>query len=259
MIEASSHNNHIIFNQINSNLDSFDIKENIPSLPKLDFGFLTFNNSLKWQSFVSGPNIKLSYDSSNNIVITAAIPEVDPFENTPLYFDDNRMGIGREPMHNYLIDIAIPINKSVTALHIGDGTNGFSFGNATSDGFLPQIIGVGSDDTDAGLYFLGKVSNDTSSNTPAIIFDGRNDDNSKLNNRPILGISNASYTSFDVIVDHKGRIGVGKNPSKYKFEVEDSILVHDVYIDSDSSVISVVDELNLLREKIANLEKLINL
>lgn len=254
------YNKNILLKQVHVNDDNFTFKEHLPALSDGDFGVLTFSDDIRWSSIKSGDNINISYDASNNIIISAKIdiPKIDAFKNTPLFFKENRMGIGREPLYHYIVDIATPIDTVSTALHIGDGINGFSFGNATSEGFLPQIIGLGADKDDAGLYFLGKSSSKLKSSTPVIIFDGRNKDDTILKERPILGISNGSYTDFEILVDAKGRMGIGKTPKKYKLEVEDSILVHDVLIDTDTSTLSLISELNFLKDKIALLESKIN-
>jgi len=123
-----------------------------------------------------------------------------------MYFKNGQIGVGRYPLHNYKVDIGVPENTRMTAMHIGDGTYGFSLGNATDTGFLPQIIGIGSDENDAGLYFLGKTALDVSSNIPLIIFDGRNINNDPLVNRPIMGISSGSYTNYKFLIDCDGNI-----------------------------------------------------
>lgn len=141
-------------------------------------------------------------DCSLNVLVN------NSFENTDIYFEDGRIGVGRTPLFNYKVDIAIPKNERITAVHIGDGSYGFSLGNGTSSGFLPEIIGIGSDETDAGLYFLGMAGNDISSNTPLIILDGRNLYGTRSNNRPILGITSGDYNNFKVLIDCFGNIKI---------------------------------------------------
>ena len=96
----------------------------------------------------------------------------------------------------------------MTAFHIGDGSVGFSMGNGTTMGFVPQILGIGGDENDAGLYFVGIAGNDRSSNIPLIILDGRDAYNDKLINRPILGITSSKYNKYMLLIDAKGNLNL---------------------------------------------------
>ena len=143
-----------------------------------------------------------SLDLSLNVLVN------NIFENTNIYYEYGRIGIGRSPLFNYRVDIAIPKNERVTAVHIGDGSYGFSLGNGTTGGFLPEIIGIGSNETDAGLYFLGIAGNNIASDTPLIILDGRNAYGKKLDNRPVLGITSGDYNNFNVLVNYSGNVKI---------------------------------------------------
>jgi hypothetical protein len=192
--------------------------------------------------------------------------EVDLFHNnkllgTELYYKNGRLGISREPLHSYKFDISVPENTLLTAFHVGDGKYGFSMGNGTEQGFLPEIIGMGSDEYDAGLYFLGKSGNDISSNIPLIIIDGRDNNNSNLKNRPIFGVTSGNYSDYKFLIDQFGKIGIGKSPKKYKMEVEGSIEANDFILDGLSLklVIDVIkehqDEIDRLKDLIKSLQK----
>jgi len=170
-----------------------------------DVKFLSFNNDIQWSSIKGSTNLIITKDASGDIILDVSL---NAFEDTEMYFRDGQIGVGRLPLYEYKVDIAVPVDTRMTALHIGDGVSGFSLGNATDEGFLPQIIGIGSDENDAGLYFLGKTILDVSSNTPLIVFDGRDINNNPLQNRPILGISSGSYTDFKVLIDQHGNVTI---------------------------------------------------
>lgn len=222
------------------------------------------------------PDYVLSLDPDGSIVWgkipevnIPEFPEIPDFEviedgkikSTNIYYDNGRIGISRPPLHTYKFDIAVPANTLMTAFHVGDGKYGFSMGNGTSQGFIPEIIGMGSDENDAGLYFLGKAGNDKESSVPLIILDGRTSQNSSLRNRPILGITSGDYNEYKFIVDHKGRVGIGKIPEIYKLEVQGSIQVNDVVIEglSVKALIDVIkehqEEIDRLNNKIELLEQ----
>lgn len=129
--------------------------------------------------------------------------------NSHIFYSDNhRVGLGRFPLFNYQLDIAIPKDTLMTAVHIGDGSYGFSMGNGTTSGFIPEIIGVGSDQNDAGLYFVGIAGNNQPSNIPLVIVDGRSTYNTSLSNRPIFGITSAKYTEYKLLVDQEGNLKI---------------------------------------------------
>lgn len=229
-------------------------KEIIPkfSNKKNEIKFLTFeNNNLKWSSIKSKKGINIHTNKHGNLIIDCSLNIL----NTEIYFEGEQIGIGRKPLYNYKVDIGVPENTLTTALHIGDGKYGFSLGNATKDGFLPQIIGVGSDEHNAGLYFLGKVSTSEKSNIPAIIIDGRNLDNKSLINRPILGICSGKYSKFDLLLTEKGQLGLGKYPSQYKMEINGVLMVHNIMIDTSNNILNLKQEIQNLKKRILILEK----
>lgn len=218
------------------------------------------------------PENILSIDSSGNVAwvkipsfTEVQPPEIPDFEvivdgkikSTNIYYTDGRVGISRPPMHSYKFDVAVPENTLMTAFHVGDGSYGFSMGNGTNQGFIPEIIGMGSDENDAGLYFLGRSGNGKQSEIPLIIFDGRNSANQALTNRPILGITSGDYADYKLLVDHKGRVGIGKIPEIYKLEVNGSIQANDFVIDG-LSVKALIEVIKDHQEEIDRLNNIIN-
>ena len=177
---------------------------------------------------------------------------------TPFSYKDGRIGIGRIPMYTYKFDITVSENSLTTAFHIGDGRYGFSMGNGTNDGFLPEIIGMGSSEIDAGLYFIGRAGNSLKSDIPLIIIDGRNSADEELTNRPILGITSANYHHYKLLIDQKGNIGIGKKPEIYKVEVDGEISAKD-FIIQGISIANIVHEqqkeIDELRDKIKALSR----
>jgi hypothetical protein len=158
------------------------------------------------------------------------IPEI--FQE--LFYKNGQIGVGREPLYNYKFDIAVSENSLSTAFHIGDGKFGFSMGNGTQDGFLPEIMGMGKTEQDAGLYLLGRAGNNIPSDIPLIIIDGRNSGDGELKNRPIFGITSADYTEYKFIIDQKGNIGIGKKAEIYKLEVNGEVSAKDLIIEGTS-------------------------
>ena len=163
----------------------------------------TFDNENSDTKYLSrdkdGDICWLSLDTSLNIIVD------NKFKDTIIYYsNDNRIGVGRFPLFTYKIDIAVPKNTMMTAFHIGDGSFGFSMGNGTTQGFIPEIIGIGSDENDTGLYFVGIAGNDIGSNVPLIIVDGRSYHNNPLKNRPIFGITSSNYNEYKLLVKQNG-------------------------------------------------------
>jgi hypothetical protein len=193
----NSDNNNLLLNQIHrSDQYNFFVKELIPA-------FDNDNKNLKQLSRDANGNIFwMTLDLSVNIL------ENNKFKNTNIYYDKGRIGIGRFPLFKYKVDIAIPKNTLMTAVHIGDGSFGFSLGNGATEGFIPEIIGIGSDENDAGLYFVGIAGNNKTSNIPLILFDGRNTYNNKLTNRPILGVTSGKYNEYKLLVDYNGNLTI---------------------------------------------------
>lgn len=247
--------NNIILNSINENSSFTEI------IPSYDSGII--------------PDYVLSLDSNGNVIWgKIPVPELPEFpkieipdfevvvdgkiKSTNIYYKDGRIGISRPPMHTYKFDIAVPENTLMTAFHVGDGKYGFSMGNGTSQGFIPEIIGMGSDENDAGLYFLGKAGNDKESSVPLIILDGRSSQNSSLRNRPILGITSGDYNDYKLIVDNRGRVGIGKIPEIYKMEVQGSIQADDVVIEG-LSIKAVIEVIKEHQEEIDRLNNIVEL
>jgi len=194
-----NNDHNILLNQIIVDNSSFSFKEVVPLYQYTDqVQVLTrYDSSILWAPI----------DLSLNIILNNRL------KNTDIYYVDGRVGFGRFPLFNYKVDIAVPKNKIITALHIGDGSFGFSMGNGTSLGFVPEIVGIGSDENDAGLYFVGMAGNNVSSNVPIVILDSRSVYNDKLINRPIFGITSANYREYSILVDALDNLNVKGNIS----------------------------------------------
>lgn len=192
-------NDHnIVLNQIIVDNSSFSFKEIIP----------TFNFEDKTQVLVrqdSSIFLWMPLDLSLNIIVN------NKFKGTNIYYDSERIGVGRLPLHNYKVDIAVPKDTLMTAFHVGDGSFGFSMGNGTTSGFVPEIIGSGSDENDAGLYFVGIAGNEKSSNVPLILLDGRSFYNTKLKERPIFGVTSANYSEYSILLDASDNLNIKGN------------------------------------------------
>jgi len=248
-------NKNLLLNKIIKNGDDeFKINEFVPTFSNdaSDVKFFTYDEEIQWSSIKGSDNLSVTKNGNGDIIIDVSIA---PFpEITDVYFRDGQIGIGGLPIHTYKVDIRVPENTRTTALHIGDGVYGFSMGNATTEGFLPQIVGIGSDADDAGFYILGKASLDTSSKIPAIIFDGRNLDDSPLDYRPILGISSGSYSDYKFLIDAHGRVGIGKIPEIYKLEVDGNIRANNIIFDTSTGVSDLRKEIEDLKARIKDLE-----
>lgn len=238
---------NIILTQINID-DNLSFNEYIPPVNN-GFSILSFSDDIYWSNIIPSKNIILSYDASNNILLDCSI---DAFNGTEMYFNEGRVGFGRNPLYKYKVDISVPEDTVSTALHIGDGTYGFSFGNATSSGFLPQIVGVGSDENDAGLYLLGKTIKEDDSSTPVIILDGRRVNDKPLQNRPIIGISSGSYTNFDFLINYDGTTKMSND-----LTVDGDIITDDILFSSSDGNLSLINEINDLKERLHILEDLL--
>jgi hypothetical protein len=197
---------------LNQFIDEY-LKRTIPSsnTNQLNFLSLTLDKNLTWV-----PNSALS--------------------NNGLFPENGRLGIGRNPLFSYQVDIAVPKDTLMTALHIGDGSFGFSLGNGTSQGFVPEIIGVGSDNNDPGLYFLGIAGNNASSDIPLLVFDGRNVNKETLTNRPIFGVKSAN--DYYLLLDASGNLNL-----------KNDILLGDI---------SLLNTINELKKEIEILKTKIN-
>jgi len=260
---------NIILHQIIYDEEKLSIKEVKPLLPDSSIvQALTINGKiLTWSpyyNFNGTKNIILN-NKDGIITIDASIDTRtiidDKIKGTNIYYKDDRIGLGRGPMHSYKFDIAVPENTLMTAFHVGDGKYGFSMGNGTAQGFIPEIIGMGSDENDAGLYFIGRAGNDIASSIPLIIIDGRNYQHQKVTNRPILGVTNSQYDDYKFLIDQNGLVGIGKIPEIYKLEVEGAIKATDFILDSSISITELMEiiieqktEIDILKNKVTALE-----
>jgi hypothetical protein len=221
-------------------------------------------------SIVDTPPLVLGIDDQNKLCwypyknSSSNLFEGEKIKDTEIYWSKGRMGLGRSPILSYQFDIAVSENAISTALHIGDGKCGFSMGNGTNQGFLPEIIGMGKNEYDSGLYFLGRAGNNLNSGIPLIVIDGRSHSDLALNNRPIFGITSANYNQYKLIVDYNGNVGIGKIPEIYKLEVDGDISSKDLILNgkSISSLIEIIKEheikINGLENQIKSLTKIRN-
>ena len=252
---------NIILHRIINQQDKTSFVEVIPPFTEVEpFFVLTSDPS----GNVSWGKIKFPEIPKIEIPKIPKIPEVvenNKIRGTEIYYKDGKVGISREPLHTYKFDIAVPENTLMTAFHVGDGKYGFSMGNGTAQGFIPEIIGMGSDENDAGLYFIGKAGNTGSSNIPLIVMDGRNAANSSLKNRPIFGVTSGDYHNYKLILDHQGRLGIGRIPEIYRMEVQGSIKADDIVLEGLSvrALIDIIkehqEEIDNLKDKIKSLEE----
>jgi hypothetical protein len=219
-------NNNILLKQIKIDSSSFSFKEIIPNYTYTDLDQMLTKDK-------DGNIFWVGLDLSLNLIVN------NKFKETDIYYADGRIGIGRYPLYNYKIDVAVPKDTVITAFHIGDGSFGFSMGNGTLNGFIPEIIGIGSDENDTGLYFVGIAGNNKSSNIPLIILDGRNTYNAKLTNRPILGITSANYDEYSVLIDAFDNLNVKGN-----------ISASDIVFNN----ISLIKIINEIQEQLSNLK-----
>jgi len=237
----------------------------------IEGGDLSFREVIPVFDPSSLPERILSIDSSGNLYWNILppfpeIPEVPEFhivENyrireTDIFYKDGKIGISRIPLLNYKFDIAVPADTLMTALHVGDGSYGFSMGNGTTQGFIPEIIGMGSDENDAGLYLLGKAGNNLPSDIPLIIIDGRNAAYGSLTNRPIFGITNGDYSQYKLIIDKDGKLGLGKYPEIYKMEIAGSVMAEDFLV-GNLSIKALIDVVKELQEEIDTLSNKIEM
>lgn len=209
---------NILLNQIIPDGSSFKFKETVPSgVDFLDDQYLSRTSS--------GEFIWVTLDLSLNVVVDHKI------KDTNIYYKEGRIGIDRSPMHTYKFDLAVPKNTLMTAFHIGDGSYGFSMGNGTSQGFIPEIIGVGSDENDAGLYFVGISGNDQESNIPLILMDGRNMYGKELSKRPIFGVTSNNYQEYSLLVDNTGNLFI-----------DGTIHTSDIYLNTNS-LLEIINDL----------------
>lgn len=263
---------NIIIHQIISG-DTLSIQEVKPQIEDSStnkFLSLSKEKNLSWISIphfnkFEGSEIISVINDDGIIKIDASIDTRLIIDNrikgTNIYYSDGRVGVGRGPLYTYKFDIAVPENTLMTAFHVGDGTYGFSMGNGTNQGFVPEIIGMGSDENDAGLYFIGRSGNNLPSSIPLVIIDGRNNNHERITNRPIFGITNADYHNYKFIIDQNGLIGIGKIPQQHNLEVNGKIKASDFILDSSVSINDLVDiiidqkiQIDILKDKLSKLE-----
>jgi len=230
MLDTINHKN-ILLNQILfTDETSYSIREVLPSSKD--------NESIQSLSRDRTGNIFwIHIDNSLNLLVN------NRFINTNIYYDNGRIGLNRSPLFNYKVDIAVPKNTLMTAFHIGDGSFGFSMGNGTTEGFVPEIVGIGSDENDAGLYFVGIAGNDISSNIPLIIIDGRNTFNDTLTNRPILGITSGNYNEYKLLINAKGNL-----------IIDGTITTNDIILENQSLktiITNLKKEIEILKNKLS--------
>jgi hypothetical protein len=221
--------NNILLTQICPDGSSFKFKEIVPNYSynaKNQFLTLDKNGSIYW----------------NNVDPSVAFLVNNKFQDTDIYYEKGRIGLNRFPLFNYKVDVAIPKNSLMTAFHIGDGSFGFSMGNGTKQGFIPEIIGIGSNENDAGLYFVAIAGNDISSNIPLIVLDGRDTYNDKLSNRPILGITSGDYENYTLLLDASNNLNI-----KGKTITTDIIIENKSLIDT---INKLKKDIELLKNKI---------
>jgi len=264
---------NIILHQIidDGKISIKEVKPFLNDLPLPKALCLNKEKKLEWISFqFEGLNNINIFNDNGIIKIDASVDTRviinDKIKDTNIFYKDDRLGLGRSPLYTYRLDIAIPENTLMTGFHIGDGNYGFSMGNGTNEGFVPEIIGMGSDENDAGLYFVGKSGNNKASNIPLIILDARNRLNKKITNRPIFGVTNSQYSEYKFLIDQNGLIGIGKIPKINTLEVSGNIQAKDFVLDSSLSISKLVDiiieqnnEIDIIKNKLSKLEKLIKI
>lgn len=264
-MEKEKIHKNLLLHQIILNGDKSSFLEIIPSFEEfLPENILSLDSSknLIWTKFPKLPESlkiqggKIIIDTSLNFNFN--VIEKGKIKGTNIYYKDDRIGVGRSPLKNYKFDIAVPKNTLMTAFHVGDGEYGFSMGNGTFQGFLPEIIGMGSDENQAGLYFLGRAGNEEESEIPLIIIDGRSRRNGFLKNRPIFGVTSGDYNKYKLLIDQDGKVGIGRRPKIYKLEIEGSIQVDDVIINK-LSFKSLIDIIKNHQEEIDELKDIIKL
>lgn len=212
--------------------------------------------------FEESENIKLEHTENNKLKILSTnessfINKYGKIQNTELYYKNGRLGVGRKPLYNYKLDIDIPVNKSVSGIHAGDGTYGFSLGNGTDNGFIPQILGMSAQKDDAGLYLVGRAGKPDASNIPLIVLDGRNNKDGKLSNRPILGVTSSEYDSYNLLLDHLGRLGINKVPRLYNAEIAGKIQADDFVLPNNLSLSDLYTIIESQNYKIQKLQELV--
>jgi len=249
-------NGNIIIHQISGDALSIqEVKPFIEDSSTNKFLSLSKEKNLKWSSIpIEGGEFISVINDDGVIKIDASIDTRliidDRLKGTNIYYSEGRVGVGRGPLYTYKFDIAVPENTLMTAFHMGDGTYGFSMGNGTNQGFIPEIIGMGSNENDPGLYLIGRAGNNVPSSIPLVIIDGRNNRHEKILNRPLLGVTNAEYDKYKFLIDQNGNV-----------EVSGKILASDFILDSSISITDLVNiiidqktQIDILKDKFYKLE-----
>ena len=209
--------------------------------------------------FEEGENIQLKKTQDGKLRIDVDYKFIDKqgkIKDTELYYNYKRLGVGRKPLYNYILDIGVEENSVQTGVHIGDGTYGFSLGNGAEKGFVPQVLGMGAHSNDAGLYLIGRASKNNKSSTPLVIIDGRNRNDENITNRPIFGITSADYNNYKFLINQFGNVGIGKEPNTYKVEAEGKIKAKDFILDNNLSLEDLFSIVKDQNEKIKKLKEL---
>ena len=223
-----NHNN-IILHQISYDT-SLSISEVVPDIMTEDVSIkvlcLSTGGSLYWgapsvvdsikptnlidtspmlESIKGGNNITISKTEDGSLIIDCSLAIIDDGRllGSEIYYKDDRIGIGRSPLYTYKLDISVPRDKISTGLHMGDSVHGFSFGNGTDVGYVPELISRGCEG-DAALYILGITDSDEDNGIPLIVLDGRVS-GGPLSNRPILGITSGA-NGYKVLFDKDGNV-----------------------------------------------------
>jgi len=220
-------NHNILFHQIQIDSAGKRIVEISPDY----FGLETKHLSID----VEG---SLHWDTPNPLDLKGRL------RNTNLYFKDSNIGVGRSPNFNAKFDLEANVDQLETIIHIGDGSYGFSMGNGTSKGFIPEIIGMGADENDAGLYFMGKTKSDVSSNIPLVIVGGL----SPKGNRPILGITSSKYDEYEFLVDQQGMVHVNDIKINGSITFKETL---QIIQDQQQTINELVDRVNEISKNIS--------
>lgn len=121
----------------------------------------------------SSGNNQIVVDSSGNLILGA---------NTSTYKLYVNHGVG-----------------SADRVHIGNGTYGLFFGNASASGYSPYIYGLANTNGSPAIYWLGysQVADDTGTN-PVISLDARRVGDTAITTRPIFYLSNGGSAKLQV-------------------------------------------------------------